>query len=144
MCHLNRINRNIYVLTLALGLSPSLLSAQQLSQPASVRPWQSPQAELDSFTENSLAESNVSPSPAWLIDSAKPLSQPLSVQQDLPMVETESFAHLGELNRHSTNRTSNPKDGSDQLNRPSTTKSEKSLRLFRALGVEKNVSDDRR
>jgi len=133
-----------FAFSLSLGLVPSLLSAQQLSQPASILPWRSSPPEVKLALQASQeTRSKASDSPAWLIESAKPLTQLSPTQDDMPMVETESYANLGQINRRSA-------DQKPQSIRPirrknaSPSSSNRSFSLLRALGFKINRSDDRR
>jgi len=125
-----------FVLALHAGLTPSLLSAQQLSQPASMLPWQAAQPEINQseiyLALNGPIRRSVSDSPAWLLDTTKPLSRQSPKKNTMPMVETESFVNLGPLNKHSTAQ----KARSSQRKRASHTNGHGSFSLFRALGIQ--------
>ncbi len=132
MCHRNRI---LFVFALSAGLVPSLLSAQQLCQPASMLPWRASQPELKLALhgpiKSGLRGNGRSDSPAWLLDTAQPIAQESRVQKDLPSVEKESFANLGQLNRNF----GTPNTRSAYRKRSSNSAGKRSFRLFRALGL---------
>ncbi len=143
MCHLTRIPF-FFVLSLGFGLAPSLLCAQQLHQPASVLPWRATQPEaklaLNSPVKVGPKKSSEKDSPAWLIEAAKPIIQEPSAEQDLPSVEKESFADLGQLHRYSAAQ----KTKSIRRSRSSHSASKESFNLFRALGIKANRAGNRR
>jgi len=141
MRHLNRI---LFALSLGFGLAPSLLCAQQLSQPASVLPWRALQPEvklaLNAPVKSTPLKSVASDSPAWLLKKARPLSQQAPAREDLPMVETESFENLGYLKSNSATQETQ----SSQRNRSSRARSKGSNNWFRALRIPANRSGSRR
>lgn len=138
------LQRLCLVLAHCAWLTPSLLSAQQLSQPASMLPWQVAQPEINQpemyLALNSPIRSSVSDSPAWLLDTAKPLSRQSHKGNTMPMIETESFSNLGQMNKHSTAQNAQ----SGQRKRTSRTSSHRSFNFFRALGIQASRSGSRR
>ena len=123
------LQRLLFVLT--LGLTATSVAANKIRQPASVLPWRAAEAKVAPVLNDPLPSGEYH-SPAWLLDSAKQRSTPSENRQDMPMVELENFAHLGQLQA-----------GAEKSNRLSGRPSRvvkpairQSLNIFRALGFQ--------
>ena len=134
-----QFSRSLFVLSVGLGLSPSHLNAQQLSQPASVLPWKPAKVETQLALKSPITASE-SDSPRWLTEQAKPLTTQQAKAKALPMVETEQFADLGPLD---DDPTAQPLQRV-RPNRTGRTNAVRPFNLFRALGIQASRSGNRR
>ena len=105
-------------------LIPATLSAQHLSQPASVLPWAAPKLESVKPLPSSTAIPEVTQElPAWLSTST-PKAAPKAPQKSrLPMVEKQHYANLGNI----------PTNGAQATTRPVTARSKPLTRSAQAV-----------
>ncbi len=116
--------------------------AQQLSQPASVLPWQPDRLGNEAQNAFELPTiSRQSDSPMWLLDVQNSIKHKRTEEKsDLPNVETEHHSDLGQLEadpatsrRYSVHR-----------KRATGTNSGRSFSLLRALGIQASRGNNRR
>ncbi len=83
---------------IALGclLAPASVQAQQIRQPASILPWNSPKTDKP-VTIVTPKSSNPTDSPAWLIETAEKPFHHASIRNKLPNVESQSPVLLGQI-----------------------------------------------
>jgi len=129
---MNALQHLFFVLALSFGLATTSVYAQQIRQPVSILPYWATQAESIIAVEKP-ATSDISDSPAWLLETAEQRPKRSKAQNALPMVETESFVSLGQLHGGS----SKPSGLSVQRNR-------QPFNLFRALGIQATRRANRR
>jgi len=98
------LGRAVIVIALGCILTPASLHAQQIRQPASVLPWKASKAGPRTTTIVDPTNTSQNAPPAWLLQTAKKPFKHSSAHKKLPMVESESFSHLGQIHAHSSSQ----------------------------------------
>lgn len=126
-----RHQSQVFLTLLFVAVVTANASAQQLAQPLSVRPWAS-RTQSHELPQLQTPVPGEQTQPSWLLESAVSEDASASDHSDLPMVESESYAELGELRADSVEQRGVT---SHRKWRPQGTP-RRSFSLLRALGFE--------
>lgn len=126
-----RHQSQIFLVVLFVAVVTADASSQQLAQPLSVRPWAS-HVQMQKLPRLQAPASSQQTQPSWLLESTVSNAAASNDRSDLPMVEAESYAELGELRADSVEQRGAT---SQRKWRPQGTP-RRSFSLLRALGFE--------
>lgn len=126
-----RHHSQFFLVLLFVAVVTADASAQQLVQPLSVRPWKS-RVQMQELPRLQAPASSQQAQPSWLLEATVSHDATVSDRSDLPMVEVESYAKLGELRADSMEQRGAT---SQRQWRPQRTPRH-SFSLLRALGFE--------
>lgn len=136
---MNSSQRFSIALTLCIGWAATSAAKDTIRQPTSVLPWQ--YREISTVTVlDQPALIDQSHAPTWLLENANPLPQQSQQQDNLPMVEKENFAHLGQLNSGTAQST----NSSAAKNRVRSNRISQPSNLLRMLGIKASRPDSLR